>query len=60
MELILPDGSMVHVKGVVVWAKKVPPNMIHLVKKCGMGLRVTDIQEGKEAFVRLCADMLDR
>ena len=60
VELSLPDGSLVQMTGVVVWTKKVPPNMVQIVKKCGMGLRVAEIQEGKEKYVRLCSEMLSR
>ena len=38
IDLTLPDGSVTRLAGVVMWAKKVPPRMLHMVKKCGMGV----------------------
>ena len=57
IELIMPDESIVKLKGIVVWAKKVPPNMIHLIKKAGMGIMFTKIENGKELFEKLIADI---
>jgi hypothetical protein len=34
----------------VMWAKKVPQNMFHLVKKSGMGVRFLRFQNGEEYF----------
>ncbi len=60
IDLTLPDGNMVKLEGEVVWAKKVPPNMIHLIKKCGMGVRFTRIEAGAEAFERMCIELHGR
>jgi Tfp pilus assembly protein PilZ len=57
VELTLPDGTLVKLEGLVVWAKKVPPNMIHLIKKCGMGVKFTRIEAGEEAFAGLCGEL---
>lgn len=57
MELIMPDESIVKLKGVVVWAKRVPPNMIHLIKKAGMGIMFTKIEHGEELFEKLIVEM---
>src|SRR6266516_134289 len=57
IDLTLPDGNQVKMAGVVAWAKKVPPNMIHVIKKCGMGVKFTRIEAGNEAFERFCAEM---
>ena len=55
--LSLPDGSVAKIDGIVMWAKKVPPNMVHLVKKCGMGIRISRIETGGEQYVDLCDDL---
>ena len=60
IDLTLPDDKLVTMKGVVVWAKKVPPNMIHIVKKCGMGIKFTRIETGEEAFAQFCAEIEGR
>lgn len=57
IELSLPDGNVTRMAGVVMWAKKVPPNMVHLVKKCGMGIRITGIEAGEEGYAKLCEEL---
>ena len=34
----------------VMWAKKVPQNLFHLVKKSGMGVRILRFNSGEEHF----------
>ena len=46
----LPEGSRVEVEARVMWAKKVPANLFHLVKKSGMGVRFLRFHSGEEAF----------
>ncbi len=60
IELTLPDGSTAKLRATVMWAKKVPPNMLHLVKKCGMGVRITAIEAGREGYMELCSELLGR
>jgi hypothetical protein len=60
IDLTLPDNNQVKITGVVVWAKKVPPNMIHVIKKCGMGVKFTQIEAGEEAFELFCAEIPER
>jgi Tfp pilus assembly protein PilZ len=50
IELILPDESRVRVTGSIRWTKKVPPTMIHLVRKAGMGVKFLRFEEGEELF----------
>jgi len=50
IELILPDEKKVLLSGFVRWSKKVPPNMIHLVKKAGMGIKILRFVNGEEEF----------
>lgn len=50
IELILPDETKVNLTGFVRWSKKVPPNMIHLVKKAGMGIKILRFVTGEENF----------
>lgn len=60
IDLTLADGTLVRLEGEVVWAKKVPPNMIHLIKKCGMGVRFTRVEGGAEAFERMFCELYGR
>lgn len=46
----LPDGSRVELVARVMWAKKVPVNLFHLVKKSGMGVRFLRFTSGEGAF----------
>ncbi|RNC73160.1 MAG: pilus assembly protein PilZ [Desulfuromonadales bacterium] len=50
VELKLPDDESVFVEGMVRWTKKVPPQMIHLVRKSGMGIKIMKFIAGEEAF----------
>jgi len=38
IDMTLPDERVIRVRGRVVWAKRVPPNMLRFVKKSGMGI----------------------
>lgn len=50
IELILPDETKVTLTGFVRWSKKVPPNMIHLVRKAGMGIKILRFVSGEKDF----------
>jgi hypothetical protein len=60
IDLNLPDGTVARLGGMVMWAKRVPANMVHLVKKCGMGIRITGIMSGEEEYRRLCDELYER
>jgi hypothetical protein len=47
------DGHLVQVDARVMWAKKVPQNLFHLVKGSGMGVRFLRFRSGEEHFQRL-------
>lgn len=49
VEFMLNDAN-IQLDARVMWAKKVPANMFHLVKKCGMGIRFLRINSGEEAL----------
>jgi hypothetical protein len=50
IEFDLPEGSRVVLEARVMWAKKVPANLFHLVKKSGMGVRFLRFHSGEDAF----------
>ncbi len=50
IELSLPGEIPVKIRGIVRWSKKVPPTMIHLVRKAGMGIKFISIENGEEEF----------
>lgn len=41
----------------VMWAKRVPQNLFHLVKKSGMGVRIIRFHLGRDQYLTLCADL---
>lgn len=53
IELTTSDNSIIKIEGVVMWAKKVPVNLMQFVKKGGMGIRITSISEGEEMYASL-------
>jgi PilZ domain-containing protein len=60
VELALSDQQAVLLEGRVMWAKKVPPQLIHLVKKCGMGVRIVRFLQGAEAYGQFCGEQAAR
>lgn len=50
IEIILPDGEEVIAFGRVCWAKKVPPNLIRVANKAGMGVQLLNYEAGEEPF----------
>lgn len=50
IELTLPDEQSVVAFGRVRWAKKVPPNLIRVANKPGMGVQLTKYEAGEQAF----------
>lgn len=57
IELTMPDGKNVLMVGMSRWRKSVPPQVIHLVKKCGMGIKILKFISGEESY-RLFVDKL--
>ena len=57
VELIIDDEKRVLFEARVIWAKKVPPQMIHLVKKSGMGIRINKFISGESEYARLCEEL---
>ncbi len=53
VELLLDEATTVTFEALVMWAKKVPPQMIHLVKKSGMGVRITRFISGEAEYLKL-------
>ena len=51
------DTNRVVLEARVMWAKKVPQNLFHLVKKSGMGVRILRFYSGEEHYRRFCDEM---
>jgi PilZ domain len=60
IDLTLGAESMVSMEARVMWAKRVPANMVRLVKKSGMGVRIVRITAGEEPYIKLCNELHER
>ena len=60
VEVSISEQQSVLLEGRVMWAKKVPPQLIHIVKKCGMGVRIVRFLQGAEAYGQICAELAAR
>ncbi|HEX9022351.1 MAG TPA: pilus assembly protein PilZ [Geobacteraceae bacterium] len=50
VHLTMPDGSIVELVGMSRWRKSVPPQVIHLMKKCGMGIKIIKFISGEQDY----------
>lgn len=57
IDLLLEDENRVVLEARVMWARKVPQNLFHLARKCGMGVRILHFLSGEEHFRRVCDGM---
>ena len=53
VEIQTLKGEIIRLKGRIMWAKKVPQNMMHRIKG-GMGLLITEFIENEEIYHLLC------
>ncbi len=60
IELTMPDGQLIQLEGMIRWAKRVPPRMIHLVKKSGMGIKILKFHSGEEHYRHMIAQFHTR
>lgn len=54
IEFLVENEKQVVLEARVMWAKKVPQNVFHLVRKTGMGVRILRFHTGEEHFRRFC------
>lgn len=57
LQITLPNEEEVIVRGRVQWAKKVPPNLVRIAKKGGMGVRLVQFEAGEKAFRDFIAEL---
>ena len=57
VELLLDEQRSVQVEARVMWAKKYPPQLVHLVKKGGMGVRIVRFIHGEADYLELCEEL---
>jgi len=53
---LLIDDQPISFDARVMWAKRVPQNLFHLVKKSGMGVRIIRFHTGQDRYLGLCDD----
>lgn len=59
VELKTVANEIVLLKGRIMWARKVPQNMMHRIKG-GMGLYITEFVTGENIYRQLCAERFKR
>lgn len=57
IELAIDDERMVMMEARVMWAKKVPPQLLHLTKKSGMGVKITRFISGQPDYCEFCEEL---
>lgn len=57
---ILHEDRVICLDARVMWAKRVPQNLFHLVKKSGMGIRILRFLQGREDYLALCDSLAQR
>jgi Tfp pilus assembly protein PilZ len=60
LDLILDDDSLIALEGQVMWAKRAPRGIPPRLAKMGMGVKITKIAQGAEAYGRLCEELASR
>jgi len=58
--LTLADDREVAFEARVMWAKRVPPNLMRLSHKSGMGVRIRRFHRGEESYRELCQGFAER
>jgi hypothetical protein len=60
IELTMPEGEKVMIEGMSRWRKSAPAQVIHLVNKKGMGIRILKFISGEECYQRVIEDCNDK
>ncbi|ALC17984.1 PilZ domain-containing protein [Desulfuromonas soudanensis] len=59
LELTSPGGEIIYLVGRVMWARKVPPNLLQRLKG-GMGVRILNITSGENTYRSLLSELKER
>ncbi len=57
LEITLPDETRILCRGRIHWAKRVPPNMVRLVGKGGMGIKILSFSQGQREYQEFVANL---
>ncbi len=60
IELCLDNGETIAFEARVMWAKRVPPNLMRLSRKSGMGVRIRCFHRGGDLYKALCREFVER
>ena len=52
IDLTLPNDKLLHLRGHVKWAKRIPLNLMRLIKKSGMGILLDHIPSEFHQFLQ--------
>lgn len=58
--ILLPDEQMIVMEGKVQWARRVPPQMLRLITKAGLGFKIERFIEGEDLFRSICEKTLTK
>jgi len=53
LEIETPTGDTIKCQGQVRWARKIPPNLLRVATKGGMGVKLGNFANGKETYQQL-------
>ena len=56
VEILLKDDSTILLKGRIMWAKRVPQNLMNKVKG-GMGVRILNFELGEAEYREICTGL---
>ncbi len=51
IELTLPDDKIIHCRGVVMWAKRIPSALNRVIQKHGMGVHLLTIPDEYKTLI---------
>jgi hypothetical protein len=54
VQMLTPEQNFIKVEGVVQWSIGNGKDLHSAIKEHGMGIRISNFQEGKETYKRLC------
>lgn len=56
IELVVNSNTPIRLKGRIMWAKKVPQNLLRKVKG-GMGIHILSFEQGEDEYCKLCESL---
>lgn len=60
IEVTLPDNNLARFLGSIRWSKKAPQNLLHLVRKCGLGIKIISFISGEENYKKFVGEITNK